>query len=71
MIYQNRADAILHEIIAIIGPEWDEFDTDAIADEILEWHDEKTPKGEIILPQSGYRVKDDIDFWETVESHAL
>lgn len=71
MIYQDRTDAINHEIIAVIGPEWDEFDIDAIADEILEWHDETNPQGEILLNRSGYRVKDDIDFWEIVESHAL
>lgn len=71
MIYQTRTDAINHEIIATIGPEWEDFDTDAIADEILEWHDEKNTQGEILLTSSGYRVKDDIDFWSVVESHVL
>lgn len=71
MIYQNRTEAINHEIIATIGPEWEDFDTDAIADEILEWHDETNPQGEILLNRSGYRVKNNIDFWTIVESHAL
>lgn len=61
--YTDRNEAIAQEITAALGQYADEHDIDAIADEVLE----TTGEG------NGYRyqIREDVDFWEIVEKHAL
>lgn len=59
--YTDRNEAIAQEITAALGQYADEHDIDAIADEVLE------------TTGNGYRyqIREDVDFWEIVEKHAL
>ena len=69
--YTTREEAIAQEITAALGQYADEHDIDAIADEVLYWHDEVREDGSIWLPGCGYRRNQEVDFWEVVEKHAL
>ncbi|QRP98933.1 hypothetical protein I6J72_05385 [Corynebacterium sp. FDAARGOS 1242] len=70
-LYSRRDEAIHREIIEPLGEEATNFDIEAIADEMITWHDEFNNKGEIEANRSGFRIKEDIDFWTLVERHAL
>ena len=81
-VYATWADAVYYEIASVIeagGASRDEFDLDAIAAEILEWHDEMITDSNgdpaIWMPATGYCCNigpdDDYTFWATVEAHAL
>lgn len=61
--YTTRDDAIHYEITIALGEYVDEFDVDAIADQVL------TTTGE----GSNYRyiLNEDVDFWAVVEDNAL
>lgn len=61
--YTTYDEAIQREIIEPLGEYASEFDIDAIAEEVL------TTTGEGI----DYRFipREDVDFWEIVEKHAL
>ena len=41
-IYSRMEDFILHEILEPLGDCSDQFDVEAIAEEIAEWHNELT-----------------------------
>ncbi|MDK6814520.1 hypothetical protein QP363_11020 [Corynebacterium sp. UMB6689] len=70
-IYSRLDEAILREIIEPLGEYANEFDIDAIADEMIDWHDEYNAKGEININRSGFHIKEDADLWEIIERHAL
>ena len=81
-VYASRADAIHFEIILQIeagDATADEYDIDAIAEEVLEWHDEEILDSEgkpaVWLPASGYcsslAADDDYTFWAAVEAYKL
>lgn len=70
-MYSRMEDFILHEILEPLGDCSDQFDVEAIAEEIAEWHNEITDNNEVNLNKSGFRVKDSIDFWAVAEKHAL
>lgn len=61
--YTTRNEAIEAEIITPLGEFADEYDIDAIADEVL------TTTGEGV--DYRYTVDEDADFWAIVEKHAL
>lgn len=61
--YTSRNEAIAREITAPLGEYADEFDIDAIADEVLETIGEGN--------EYRYQAREDVDFWEIVEKHAL
>lgn len=69
--YTTRNEAITREITEPLGEYAAEHDIDAIADEVLYWHDEVREDGSIWLPGCGYRRNQEVDFWEVVEKHAL
>lgn len=79
-LYTTRNDAIDYEIVQAIEASgyvknaYEEFDIDAIADDVLEyvdgWNDER---GAYMLNKQGYRLAEDIDhddFWASVKRHA-
>lgn len=70
-LYSRRDEAIHREIIEPLGEEATNFDIEAIADEMITWHDEYNAKGEININRSGFRIKEDADLWEIIERHAL
>lgn len=61
--YTDRNEAIHHEITIALGEYVDEFDIDAIADQVF------TTTGE----GTNYRIilDEDVDFWAVVEANAL
>lgn len=61
--YTTRNEAIEAEIITPLGEFADEYDIDAIADEVL------TTTGEGV--DYGFTIDEDADFWAIVEKHAL
>lgn len=71
MLYSDRVDAIQKEIIDPLGEYASDHDIDAIAEDILEWVEEKNDQGQILTNKSGYKVKDDVDFWQVVEANAI
>ena len=70
-LYSRHDEAVKREIIEPLGEYANEFDTDAIADEMIGWHDEYNAKGEINVNRSGFRIKEGADLWEIIERHAL
>lgn len=63
-VYTSRDEAIMIEIIGPIseGAPIEEFDIDAIANELIATVNPGTDK-------SGYILRDDVDFWQTVGAH--
>lgn len=69
--YTTREEAVQREIIEPLGEYAAEHDVEAIADAVLYWHDEVRKDGSTWLPGCGYRLNQEVDFWEIVEKHAL
>lgn len=61
--YINQNDAINAEIIEPLGEFVNDFDVEAIADETL--------TGIIIGNEYFITPREDVDFWDIVEAHAL
>lgn len=61
--YTTRDEAVQRLIIEPLGEWVDDFDIDAIADEVI------ITTGEGV--DYGFTIDDDADFWGIVEKHAL
>ena len=48
-----------------------DYDTEEIARDMTEWHDEKDANGNILLNASGLVERDDADFWEIAQKHEI
>lgn len=80
-LHTTRNEAIAREIVGPIedGGEienaYEEFDIDAIADEVLEYVDGYyAEQNAYFLNRQGFRLREDIeadDFWDIVMRHAL
>ena len=70
-IYTAKQDYIAQVITPALGDYAAEHDIDAIADEMLNWHNEVDGNGDINIGRSGYMEDEDKDFWEVVEAHAV
>lgn len=72
-VYTTRAECIECEIIPALGEYAADHDLDAIADEVIEFHDAYDEEaGAYWLPAQGFYIAaDDADFWASVERHAL
>lgn len=57
MIYSTKQDYIGRVVVPALGGFADGFDADAIADDMLIWHDEINDKGQINLGESGFMSK--------------
>lgn len=69
--YSTLTDLINQEIIPALGERVNDFDIDAIASAISEYHEETDEQGNILLNYCGYRMVEDADFWKIVENNAL
>lgn len=70
MIYTSKNNYIAQVIEPALGEYAAEHDIDAIAYEMLIWHDEINDKGQIDLRKSGFMENPAQDFWAVVEAHA-
>lgn len=76
-IYTTKQDAIEREIIESLGDYGNDYDIDAIADELLEFDDATDEDGTVHLDRQGFRVRKEYDnspegcsaFWALVEAH--
>ena len=64
-IYTTKQDYISQVIVPALGDYAAEFDIDAIAYEMLNWHNDVNVPG-----NNGFLEDEDKDFWEVVEAHA-
>lgn len=75
--FSTRSEAISSIIDAIeagcpVRDAADEYDLDAIADELVTLHSEETPEGATIASSVHFSIDADEDtFWATVEAHEL
>lgn len=65
MIYSNKENYIGEVIAPALGDYAAEFDIDAIADEMLIWHNDIDRLG-----SNGFMEDESKDFWAVVEAHA-
>lgn len=45
------------------------YNYDGIAEEISEWNEEYDAGGHLLLNRRGFKIREDIDFWEVVSRH--
>lgn len=45
------------------------YNYDGIAEEISEWNEEYDADGHLLLNRRGFKIREDIDFWEVVSRH--
>lgn len=69
-IYTTKQDYIAQVITPALGDYAAEHNIDAIADEMLTWHNEVDSNGDINIGRSGFIENDDKDFWAVVENNA-
>ena len=70
-IYTTITDYITQVVGPALGEYKNDYDTEAIASEMTEWHDEKDANGNILLNASGLVERDDADFWEIAQKHEI
>lgn len=71
MIYTTKNDYIAQIINPALGEYAADFDVEAIADDMLIWHNDINNKGQNNLSKSGLIEDESQDFWQVVESHTL
>lgn len=62
-VYASIEDVVTREVVPALGDHVGDFDVEAIARELFEWHTERTEQGDILVNRSGYRMRADIEFW--------
>lgn len=70
-IYTTITDYIAQVVNPALGEYADDYDVEAIAQDMTEWHDEKDANGNILLNASGLVERDDVDFWEIAQKHEI
>lgn len=45
------------------------YDYSGIAEEISEWNEEYDAGGHLLLNRRGFKIREDVDFWEVVSRH--
>lgn len=68
-IFTTKQDAIEAEILPALSEYVDQYDIDAIADELFEWEPARDADGTEHLNRQGFKVRADVDFWEIAERH--
>lgn len=71
MIYTTKNDYISQIINPALGEYAADFDVEAIADDMLIWHNDINNKGQNNLSKSGLIEDESQGFWQVVESHTL
>ena len=69
--YTTINDYIAQVVNHALGEYADDYDTEEIARDMTEWHDEKDANGNILLNASGLVERDDADFWEIAQKHEI
>ncbi|MGJ4084378.1 hypothetical protein [Corynebacterium macclintockiae] len=68
-IYTTISDYIAQEVAPALGEWKDDYDMEAIAHDMLEWHSEPHPLGGINANTFGLIAREDVDFWDVAERH--
>lgn len=68
-IYTTATDYTDQVVIPALGDYAGEFNIDAIAEEMLVWHDEINEDGDIVVTRSGLVEDPEKDFWTVVQAH--
>lgn len=69
IIYPTITDYRDQVVIPALGEYADDYDTDAIAEHMTEWHDEVDTNRATIASQSGLIERNDLDFWNVVAAN--
>ena len=69
--YTTINDYLAQVVNPALGEYADDYDTEEIARDMTEWHDEKDANGNILLNASGLVERDDADFWEIAQKHEI
>ena len=70
-VYPTKYAWIGEVLEPALGEHAQDYDLDAIAYDLLDWHTEYNEKGEELDNHSGYTENPGLDFWEVVARHAL
>ena len=70
-VYPTKHEWIGEVLKPALGEHAQDYDLDAIAYDLLDWHTEYNEKGEELDNHSGFVVNQGLDFWEVVARHAL
>ena len=70
VIYTTKQDYIAQVIVPALGDYAAEHDIDAIADDMLHWHNEVDSNGDINIGRSGFVEHEGKNFWAVVENNA-
>ena len=68
-VYTTITDYITQVVEPALGEFVDDYDTEAIASDMLDWHKATDEDGNILLNHSGLVEKSDLDFWEVAARH--
>lgn len=67
-LYTKISDVEAYVADALSGSEGF-YDYSGIAEEISEWNEEYDADGHLLLNRRGFKIREDIDFWEVVSRH--
>ena len=70
-VYSRKDEYITEVLLPALGEHAQDYDLDAIAYDLLDWHTEYDEKGRGLDNHSGYTENPGLDFWEVVARHAL
>ena len=70
-VYPTKYAWIGEVLKPALGEHAQDYDLDAIAYDLLDWHAEYNEQGRGLDNHSGYMENPGLDFWEVVERHAL
>lgn len=70
-VYPTKYEWIGEVLKPALGEHVGDYDLDAIAYDLLDWHTEYDEQGRGLDDHSGYVVNQGLDFWEVVARHAL
>ena len=70
-VYPTKYEWMGEVLKPALGEYAQDYDLDAIAYDLLDWHTEYDEQGRGLDDHSGFVVNPGLDFWEVVERHAL
>ena len=70
-VYPTKQEWIGEVLKPALGEHAQDYDLDAIAYDLLDWHTEYDEQGRGLDNHSGYVENPGLDFWEVVARHAL
>ena len=70
-VYSRKDEYITEVLKPALGEHAQDYDLDAIAYDLLDWHTEYDEQGRGLDNHSGFVENPGLDFWEVVARHAL